>query len=993
MSKGLVLMLSKMKVGTKLLVLVLPLMLVLLVLGGIGVRDRLSRSADAEQAQQGTALIAAASQLSEEIDQEMIQLIAGTAGDRVGLEEQFVATNEASTSFFAVADALDLDAINPRLTERVEVARTIAAGNNMRAELRTVTDGDEIVEAYSEVSQALVDVIEETRNAISDTDTFYDLTDLGHLLNAGQADTAANGLALTNLIEGSDVGFRAQNARTFIAEIDSELDQFRQSSPERAPALDEAIAHPAWQETVIMRGTALGLLSGDDAVDGVTVERLSDHATDQRTQYSALAQDIFPDIEAAATNDKQSADRQTMIFALGTLLSVLLAGILAWLVSRSIVGPLRRLTEAADDLATVRLPALVDRLKDPNSAKRSVALPPIEVHSVDEVGQLATAFNSMQSVTTEVAESQSTVLRKGISGIFVNLARRNQSLLDRQIEFIDELESNEEDADQLQNLFRLDHLATRMRRNAESLLVLAGEEPNRRRGRVVPIADVVRVAVGEVEEYSRVKIVSLDEAEVGSNVAVDVAHLLSELMENAASFSPPDTMVEVTGRTGRNDAFELTVVDQGIGMTKEQIAEANKLLAEPPPLGLELSRSLGFTVVARLAERWNIDVVMSSPGDTGVVAKVLLPKTALDGLAAVDLKRDAAAKAKPVEAKAKAKALPAEPKAKALPAETKPAEKKTAAKAGAAVGAAAAAGAVADKATSKADASESAAPAKSKKLAKRSKAKKGDDADKAAKEAELAEIKAKAAAEKAEADKTAQAEKAEADKAAKAEADKAEADKAAAEKAEADKAAQAEKAEADKAEADKAEAAKADADKADGDKADDASKADDAPASTASGLVKREKKARTEKSLDDVGADRAITSSKKSPEEIRSTLQNYHSGLKRGHQAGPDGDGEPTRLADAVPEGDAFEEGLAGLVDKSDDDSGDKPAELTGAGLIKRSRKKKAKKEPESNEAPLTASTKSPEEKRNTLNKYKGGLKRGRVTEEAEGSSESSDRS
>ncbi len=144
-------------------------------------------------------------------------------------------------------------------------------------------------------------------------------------------------------------------------------------------------------------------------------------------------------------------------------------------------------------------------------------------------------------MTVEVAEEQAALLRKGIGDIFVNLARRNQTLLDRQIEFIDQLEANEEDPDQLENLFKLDHLATRMRRNAESLLVLAGAEPPRRRARPVALADVVRVAIGEVEDFTRINLLSLDEATVGGNAAVDLAHLLSELMENATQFSPPDS--------------------------------------------------------------------------------------------------------------------------------------------------------------------------------------------------------------------------------------------------------------------------------------------------------------------------------------------------------------------------------------------------------------------------------------------------------------------
>ncbi len=164
--------------------------------------------------------------------------------------------------------------------------------------------------------------------------------------------------------------------------------------------------------------------------------------------------------------------------------------------ARATTVPLRKLTSAAYTLSTDKLPGLVERLRNPDESDEplSATLTPIDINSKDEIGQLADAFNSIQQVTVEVAEEQAQLLRKGIGDIFINLARRNQTLLDRQIEFIDQLEANEEDPDQLDNLFKLDHLATRMRRNAESLLVLAGAEPPRRRGR--PVGLVGRGARG-----------------------------------------------------------------------------------------------------------------------------------------------------------------------------------------------------------------------------------------------------------------------------------------------------------------------------------------------------------------------------------------------------------------------------------------------------------------------------------------------------------------
>ena len=180
--------------------------------------------------------------------------------------------------------------------------------------------------------------------------------------------------------------------------------------------------------------------------------------------------------------------------------------------ARSITRPLRELTEAADHLAEERLPQLVDALRHPvddDEHYLSAAIEPIAVRSDDELGHLAQAFNAVQSVAVDVAAEQATLLKKGISDLYVNLARRNQALLDRQIQLLDQLEREEQDTEVLEHLYLLDHLATRMRRNAESLLILAGAESGPRRSKPVEVVDVVRAAVSEVEEYERVELGTL----------------------------------------------------------------------------------------------------------------------------------------------------------------------------------------------------------------------------------------------------------------------------------------------------------------------------------------------------------------------------------------------------------------------------------------------------------------------------------------------------
>lgn len=331
-------------------------------------------------------------------------------------------------------------------------------------------------------------------------------------------------------------------------------------------------------------------------------------------------------IDALGAQARSERNGYATLMAAGLLLVLLLGGMTA----RSITQPLERLTDAADDLATERLPGLIDALRNPGEDDErylAATLEPLEETGGDELGRLSRAFNEVQSVALSVAAEQSSLLRKGISDLYVNLARRNQALIERQIDLLDQLEAGEQDPDVLEHLFLLDHLATRMRRNAESLLVLAGSETGGRRSRPVAVTDVVRAALSEVEAYERVDLADLAGAVVQGRAVSDVAHLLAELLENATHFSPPSTRVTVRGaRTG--GSYQLMVTDHGIGMPPEQLDALNAVLRDPPVTGLALGRSLGCLVAARLAARHGITVRLRS-GEQGITAYVVLPRPLL----------------------------------------------------------------------------------------------------------------------------------------------------------------------------------------------------------------------------------------------------------------------------------------------------------------------------------------------------------------------------
>jgi len=214
--------------------------------------------------------------------------------------------------------------------------------------------------------------------------------------------------------------------------------------------------------------------------------------------------------------------------------------------------------------------------------------------------------------------------RRAVGDLLVSLARRNQSLLERQLELIDDLENREQDPDGLAGLFRIDHFATRMRRNAENLLVLSGSDPGRRWNEPLPASEVMRGAVAEVEDYTRVDLVVADDPAIAGRAVSDLAHLLAELIENGATFSPPQTRVTVAGRLVR-EGYRIVVEDHGVGVNGSALAAHNAVLARPPEVDVDLSRMLGLNVVSRLAARHGFRVALQANASGGTSAVVTIP--------------------------------------------------------------------------------------------------------------------------------------------------------------------------------------------------------------------------------------------------------------------------------------------------------------------------------------------------------------------------------
>jgi signal transduction histidine kinase len=345
--------------------------------------------------------------------------------------------------------------------------------------------------------------------------------------------------------------------------------------------------------------------------------------------YYGFVTDVSEVVRARADelNDAAHARQRWYLIVAGGVLA--LAGTIAPLVSRSITRPLRSLTRQAKELADRRLPGAVRGvLETPRGDDVTIpALEPVTVDVGDEVAEVADTLNVMQNAALDLAVEQ-TVLRRNVADAFVSLARRNQNLLNRQLDYITALEANETDTVTIANLFRLDHHATRMRRNTESLLVLAGVEPARRWAAPVPLINVVRAALGEVEDFQRVDIRRVMPATVLGPVIADLAHLLAELIENALRFSPPSEGVQVQGRPG-DDGYLLAIIDNGFGMGPAELAQANRRLARAEAFTVAPSKYLGHYVAGTLAARHGISVRLQALPTGGLTAIVHLPPSVL----------------------------------------------------------------------------------------------------------------------------------------------------------------------------------------------------------------------------------------------------------------------------------------------------------------------------------------------------------------------------
>jgi len=341
-------------------------------------------------------------------------------------------------------------------------------------------------------------------------------------------------------------------------------------------------------------------------------------------QMGSVERSLGNQIIARAQSLRDGAVTAAIVWGLAILVVLGFALFFTVVVARSMVRPLRRLRAGALEVAGMRLPETVRRMSEGEGADAPLEVEPIDVDSTDEIGEVARAFDQVHREAVRLASNEA-ALRGNVNAMFVNLSRRSQSLVERQIRLIDDLEQGEQDSERLGNLFQMDHLATRMRRNSENLLVLAGHDVSRRWTQAVGLVDVLRAAVSEIEQYERVTLNVQPGIAVRGQAVNDVVHLLAELVENATSFSAADTPVNVAGHLLNSGGVLLDITDQGVGMGAEEMAHANWRLDNPPVVDVAVSRRMGLFVVARLAARHGIRVRLRPASMGGLTALVWLP--------------------------------------------------------------------------------------------------------------------------------------------------------------------------------------------------------------------------------------------------------------------------------------------------------------------------------------------------------------------------------
>ena len=631
------------RVRSRLVLLIAIPTLTAVVLGGISILSY-ARSATADgRVQQLATLSANVTVLAQRLEDERDQTVryiglgvsnqggrgnTGAAPELTVVQQQQALTNQAASQVRG-----ELNQINSSFSAQTqqEAATARTALQNLRF-LRGAATGTQlpalvVVQKYATIIQQLLGLIDVTGQGASDATLGQAIRVLG--LVSRMKEQASEQRAI--LTYGLLVGQLSQNELTAlnsaVAEQASNLASFNTTA--------SLAQRNLWDNSV---STSFVFEANAEETQAITIQnttgKLATDTTGVDTWYGSMSNEIdsqMASVEQALNGQissraaalHKSALTAAIVAGAAVLLVLVLALFLTVVIGRSMVRPLRRLRAGALEVAGVRLPEMVRRMSEADGGG-SFEVAPIDVDSSDEIGEVARAFDQVHREALRLAANEA-ALRGNVNAMFVNLSRRSQSLVERQIRLIDDLEQGEQDPERLSNLFQMDHLATRMRRNSENLLVLAGHDVSRRWNQPVALVDVLRAAVSEIEQYERVSMNVQPGISARGQAVNDVVHLVAELVENATSFSSAETPVTVSGHLLNSGGVLLDISDQGVGMGAEEMAHANWRLDNPPVVDVAVSRRMGLFVVARLAARHGIRVRLRPATTGGLTALVWLP--------------------------------------------------------------------------------------------------------------------------------------------------------------------------------------------------------------------------------------------------------------------------------------------------------------------------------------------------------------------------------
>ena len=546
---------------------------------------------------------------------------------------------DAALSAYQSADA-SLGDVAPEAQAAIDSARTQLAGlPQLRQALnRQLLTQDAITGKYSAMISDLLNINRQIGVGTDSTELNNEVAGLAALSDLKEALSQERALLYGVTSNGGIItredGSQFRNGGRFQF---GQQEQFSSAIAERLAALQRfrSAATPSQVGSYDAQVNGQAVLAVKRLEDSINADLNAPQVTADAEQWYSAATTYMQAIrgveaglldQVVSTTRDLRSDAQRQAITTGVIIAAILviAFLTSLLIARSMIGPLRRLQAGARDVAEVRLPEAIARLQRPDAPAAPDEVEPIGIDSRDEIGDVAKTFDELHQRAVELASEQAG-LRRNVNDMFVNLSRRSQGLVERQLKLIDELETGEQDPDQLANLFKLDHLATRMRRNSENLLVLAGEDAGRRWGRPIPLVDVLRAATSEVEQYHRIQLTGVPDVEVMGHAVNHLVHLVAELLENATVFSSPESKVLVHSQRLSDGGAMVEIEDRGIGMSAHEISDANERLAHPPEFDVSVSRMMGLYVVGRLATRHGITVRLRQSETGGVSAFVRIP--------------------------------------------------------------------------------------------------------------------------------------------------------------------------------------------------------------------------------------------------------------------------------------------------------------------------------------------------------------------------------